>query len=97
MVLKPKIRLGYTNEYVYSEDIDKKNAEKLIKERNIKCSYCNSELKKGNWVGIVHNPGDSNKPQRLHFFCLSRNCHHNWALQSQEKRETGRNHTGILY
>nr|MCK4929532.1 hypothetical protein [Nanoarchaeota archaeon] len=85
--MKDKIRLGYTNEYAYAEDLDKKNADKLIKERNIKCSYCGSKLKKGDWVSIVHTPGNHNKPKRLHFFCHSKNCHHNWGLKSQKERE----------
>ena len=82
-----KIRLGYTNEYVYVDDLKQMKEDELIKERKLKCSFCGSELKKGGWVSIVHTLGSPDKPQRLHFFCLSKNCHHDWALQNQEKRE----------
>ena|GEM_PF-2623455 len=82
-----KIRLGYTNEYVDADDLDKQKADELIKERNLKCSFCSSELKEGNWVAILHTPGSPDKSKRMHFFCLSNNCHHKWSMQSQEKRE----------
>jgi len=85
--MKNKIRLGYTNEYVYIDDLSRDKADDLIKDRGIQCSLCGSKLKKGDWVAVVHTPGDKNKPKRLHFFCLAKNCHHEWGLQSQRKRE----------
>lgn len=81
-----KLRLGYTNEYL-DEDIDKIKPKELVKERNIKCSFCGSKLKSSDWLVIVHTPGDKAKPKRLHFFCKSRNCRYDWGLKSQRQRE----------
>ncbi|HHE36596.1 MAG TPA: hypothetical protein ENL16_02160 [Candidatus Woesearchaeota archaeon] len=84
-----KIRLGYTNYYVSGDEIDeyKHRAEDFVKEKSIRCSYCGCKLRKGDWISILHTPGDTAKPQRLHFFCLSKHCHFEWGLQSQEHRE----------
>jgi len=86
-MLKDKIRLGYTNEYVYIGDLNKQKGDDLVRERNIKCSYCGKKLRRGDWVAILHIPSDKNKPRRLHFFCHAKNCHYEWGLKSQKERE----------
>ncbi|KYK27283.1 hypothetical protein AYK26_04060 [Euryarchaeota archaeon SM23-78] len=79
-----KIRLGYSNEYIYIGDA---KPEQLVEERAIKCSFCNKKLKKDDWISILHTLGDKHKPKRLHFFCKSKNCHYEWGLQGQKQRE----------
>lgn len=86
-MLKEKIRLGYTNEYVYLDELNREKTDKMIKEMDIKCSLCGSKLKKNDWIAILHTPGNSNKPKRVHFFCHAKNCHYEWGLKSQKQRE----------
>ncbi|MBW2991363.1 hypothetical protein KY348_06715 [Candidatus Woesearchaeota archaeon] len=82
--MKNKLRLGYSNEYICFEDVNNKD---LVKDRNIKCSFCNDKIRNGDWLSIIHNPGNADKPKRLHFFCLGKKCHFEWGLQGQRERE----------
>jgi len=63
---KVKIKgYGTTNIDVVS---NKGDLHSIIKNYNIKCSFCNKPLS-DDWIAVFHNPKQIEKPVNLLFFC----------------------------
>ncbi len=67
---------GLTNQDVISNYTD---ILSILKNNKIKCAFCKKEIKGHDWIMVIHNPPDFNKPINLLFFCYDKECAVKWG------------------
>lgn len=62
----------------------------LLKTNKIKCRFCKEVINSDDWIIVLHNPPEIEKPINLYFFCLTKKCGVGWGKEKIRKTENER-------
>ena len=60
---------------------NKQDLKGIVSNYNIVCSYCGKKINVNDWIVLLHNPKEFDKPINVLFFCSSNNndCAVSWG------------------